>query len=153
MMRGLILSALIAFAPVAVSAQAGLDQRVIGEFVPSRDQTSAALGATAAFWDALERGDFAIAYGLLSAPLRAVVTPEQFVAATAGSADFGVPRRVMRLTWYHEQPQHPGTVLAVDWQARDGDTLLGGGYLIWQLQPDGGFALHRLDTTDLRAPQ
>ena len=152
-MRHLLLAAFMALAPVAASAQAGLDQRVMGDFTPTRDQTSAALGATAAFWAALDRGDVTLAYGLLSPALRAAVGLQDFAAVLGQTPPFGVPRRVMRLTWYHDQPQHPGTVLAVDWQARDGEVLLGGGYLIWQLQPDGSFALHRLDTTDLRVAQ
>jgi len=151
MIRKTLCAALLALAPVTVAhAQDGIDQRIVGEFTPSRDMTSAALGATAAFWAALDRGDLAIAYGLATPALRRAVTLEQFAAAVGPTADFGAPRRVLRLTWYHEQPDYPGTVLAVDWQVSEGEALLGGGYLIWQLQADGTFGLLRLDTTDLR---
>ncbi|SOH93417.1 hypothetical protein SAMN06273572_10293 [Monaibacterium marinum] len=152
MIRKIVFAAMLALAPAA-QAQTGIDQRVIGEFTPTRDMTSAALGATAAFWAALDRGDLSLSYGLTAPALRDAVTLQEFTDAVAPTADFGVPRRVMRLTWHHEQPNYPGTALAVDWQVRDGDTLLGGGYLIWQLLDDGTFGLLRLDTTDLRDAQ
>lgn len=149
MIRQFAFAALLALAPAA-HAQNGIDQRIVGDFTPSRDMTSAALGATAAYWAALERGDFALAYGLGTPALRQAVTLEQFVQAVAATADFGVGRTITGLTWYHEQPDRPGTTLAVDWRAFDGEDLLGGGYLIWELQPDGTFGLLLLDTTDLR---
>lgn len=149
MIRKIAFVAMLAIGP-AVQAQSGMEQRIVGEFTPSRDMTSAALGATAAFWAALDRGDLALAYGLGTPALRRAVPLEQFVTAVAPTANFAAPREVTRLTWYHEQPDYPGTVLAVDWRAGQGDSLLGGGFLIWQLQADGTFGLLLLDTTDLR---
>ncbi|WP_316012922.1 hypothetical protein [Roseobacter sp. HKCCA0434] len=137
-------------AAMPAAAQDGVEMRVVGDFTPDRAQSLAVLQATTRFWVLRDAGDAAAARAMMSPELQAVVTEAQLAEIFAQTPPFSVQRRPTKLTWYHQQPQWPGTSAAVDWRAGAGEGLQGGGYLIWTVQPGGGLALQRLDMTDLR---
>lgn len=113
---------------------------------PTDVQTSAVLSRTREYFDARDTGRIEEAYAMFSPSQKAAVTLTVWRNAIhAFNARAGAPkgRLVRKVTWYKDPPQRTGIYAAVDFSSHFDGLALHCGYVIWQAQPDGAFALTR----------
>lgn len=127
---------------IAAAADSG------GALEPSRADQQAVLAASYGYFAAKDEGRFAAAHGLLTDRMRARFPfAEWRKAAETFNAEAGRPRgrRVVEITWYKdpEGAPEPGLYVAADFSADFEKAEFVCGYLMWQVQPDGGFRLVR----------
>jgi hypothetical protein len=113
---------------------------------PTDVQASAVLSRTRAYFDARDTGKIEEAYAMFSPSQRATVPLTAWRnAIDAFNARAGAPRGrlVRKVTWYKDPPQRTGIYAAVDFSSQFDGLALHCGYVIWQAQSDGTFALAR----------
>lgn len=108
----------------------------------------AVLAASYAYFAAKDSGRHAAAYAMLSESMRRLAPFAQWRARAADfarAAGAARGRRVHELTWYDHPPDAPapGVYVAADFSAEFERLDFVCGYLVWLLQPDGGFRLVR----------
>jgi len=113
---------------------------------PTDAQATDVLSRTREYFNARDTGKIDEAYAMFS-PTQKVTVPLAAWrnAMEAFNARAGAPggRVVRKVTWYKDPPQRPGIYAAVDFSSRFEGLALHCGYVIWQAQPDGTFALTR----------
>ncbi len=155
-MRSLLLALALA-APLCAAAQrAPREVNVTSDsqpgWVPSVELEQAVLRATQVYFDAIEAGDPARAYAMLTPQNRARMPLAMFFEENDKARDAIGPlrdRRVVRLTWTKDPAQAPapGVYAAVDVASRHANANRECGYLIWYQRPEGGpFKLMRSET-------
>ena len=65
------------------------------------------------------------------------------VAAFNTKAGAVTARSLRKITWYKDAPQGPGVYAAVDFSSEFQNLALHCGYVVWQEQLDGSFAIVR----------
>ncbi len=127
---------------VAAAAASG------GELEPSRADQQAVLAASYGYFGAKDGGRYGEAHGLLTERMRGRFPLAEWTqAARTFNTEAGAPRgrRVVEITWYKnpEGAPEPGLYVAADFSADFDKAEFVCGYLMWQVQPDGGFRLVR----------
>lgn len=102
---------------------------------------------TLAFLSAKDRGDFDAAIAMFSATTGAMLTEENWRSPRrAFNASAGMPlqQQVVRVTWYDDPAGvEPGRYVAADYSASHANAAFYCGYVMWRLQPDGGYRIVR----------
>lgn len=114
---------------------------------PSAAQVAQVQSRTRSYFQARDAGRFDEAYAFFSAsqkanlPLAEWRDAMQAFNARAGAAG---GRTLRTVTWYKDAPRRPpGTYAAVDFSSQFGNLAVHCGYVVWQEQADGSFALIR----------
>lgn len=102
---------------------------------------------TLKFLSAKDRGDFDAAVAMFSSTTGAMLTEETWRSKRRDfNASAGMPlqQKVMRVTWYDDPPgAAPGHYAAADYSASHENAAFYCGYVVWLLQPDGGYQIVR----------
>lgn len=120
-------------------------------WLPSVEQEQAVLRATADYFDAIEAGDPARAYQMMTPAYRARFSLAGFFEQSNRARDAAGPlreRRLLQLTWTKDPAQAPtpGVYAAIDMAARHANVDRECGYVIWYQRPEGGpFKLMRIE--------
>lgn len=134
-------------APPAPSA----DRPAPADWQASPGDEAEARAATLAYFRAVDAGDAARVYGMLSADNRATETLEDRTETIrAFRAQAGTPgaHRIVALTWYVNPPSapRPGIYVAADYERSYSGLLVNCGYLVWFREGPGRYALVREET-------
>jgi hypothetical protein len=100
-----------------------------------------------AYFAARDEGRLEAAYGKFAPSQKATVSFDYWRGAmeSFNSRSGGVTARSIRkVTWYKDAPQGPpGLYAAVDFSSKAPKLALHCGFVVWQEQPDGSFAVVR----------
>lgn len=124
-------------------------------WVPSPELEQAVLRATREFFDALEAGDPARAYQMLTPQHRAQLPLRIFFEQSSKTRDAAGPlreRRLLQLTWTKDPAQAPapGIYAVIDIAARHANIDRECGYVVWYQRPEGGpFKLMRVENNSI----
>jgi hypothetical protein len=115
---------------------------------PERADQQAVLAASYGYFAAKDNGRYGDAHHLLSDGMKQRFPLADWTAsARAFDAEAGAVRgrRVVEITWYNNPADapEPGLYVAADFSAEFAATEFVCGYLMWRVQPDGGFRLVR----------
>lgn len=114
---------------------------------PTADDETMIRSRTLEFLAAKDRGDFDAAIAMFSATTGAMLTEENWRSPRrAFNASAGMPlqQQVVRVTWYDDPAGvEPGRYAAADYSARHENAAFYCGYVVWRLQPDGGYRIVR----------
>ena len=158
-MRFLLLALLLA-APFAASAQqAPREINITSDsapgWVPSLALEQAVLRATQDYFDAIEAGDPARAYAMLTPERRKTMMLSTFFEQARRQRDAAGAlrdRRILRLTWTKDPAGAlmPGIYAAIDLASRHARVDRECGYLIWHQRSEGGpFKLMRVESNQI----
>jgi hypothetical protein len=123
---------------------------------PTRAQIDQVQKQSYAYFSAKDGGKYQDAYSMTSASLQQLSPFEQWSAiADHTKAKVGAVlwRNLRRITWYKDTPQGPGVFAAVDFNSQFANTEVHCGFVAWQEQPDGSFALVREEENFIESAQ
>lgn len=137
---------LLCLPPSAVPVPAAA--RLASDWAPDSSHQARVLAASYAYFAAKDAARYAEAYRQLSPRQQADRSLIEWTfAATAFNAEAGAvrARRVVEISWYNHPADapEPGIYVAADYSAEFEKLEFVCGYLMWRLQPDGGFRLVR----------
>jgi hypothetical protein len=116
---------------------------------PTPAQVAQVQSRTAAYFAARDGGRFDEAHAFFSPSQRAALPLAEWRGAIQAFNVRAGPvagRTLRAVTWYKDAPRRPaGTYAAVDFSSQFPNLALHCGYVVWQEQPDGNFALIRED--------
>jgi hypothetical protein len=153
--RNLVLMATLALAfhsqasaqPAAEVPQVTAPANPDPQWRPSAAQVAQVQARTRSYFQARDAGRFDEAHGFFAPSQKATLPLAEWRGAIeafnvrAGRVASRTPRTV---TWYKDAPRRPpGTYAAVDFSSQFTNLALHCGYVVWQEQPDGAFALIR----------
>lgn len=129
--------------PTQVVAASNRDK----QWLPTEIQRQSIVSGTYAYFRAKDDGRFADAYASFSAGQKALVAfnpwkrdMEQFYSRAGAAAS----RTLHKVTWYNDAANsEPGVYAAVDFSSQFPELSLHCGYIVWQQQADGSFAITR----------
>lgn len=114
---------------------------------PTADDEAMIHSRTLAFLTAKDRGDFDAAIAMFGTTTGAMLTEENWRSPRRTfneSAGIPLQRQVLRLTWYDDPAgAEPGRYAAADYSASYDNAAFYCGYVVWRLQPDGGYLIVR----------
>lgn len=124
-------------------------------WLPTEAQEAALLRTAQDYFDALEAGDPARAYAMMTPAHRAERSLAQFFTHSNRARERAGPiraRRFVRITWTKDPAQapYPGIYAAIDIAARYARVDRECGYVVWYQRPEGGvFKLMRIETNQI----
>ena len=156
-LRALLVLAALAATPLAAYAQnlprvINLSSESTPGWTPSVALEREVLRTHAAYFAAIESGDFATAYAMI-APINRQTSAEVFAqqGQERRAADGAlIDRTIVKLTWTKDPPNapFPGIYAAIDVTSRHANIDRECGYLMWYQKPEGGpFMMMRIETT------
>ena len=113
---------------------------------PTSSQVELIQAQTLSYFAARDAGRVEEAYARFSPSQKATVpfpTYQASVAAFNTKAGAVTARSLRKVTWYKDAPQGPGVYAAVDFSSEFQNLALHCGYVVWQEQLDGSFAIVR----------
>ena len=113
---------------------------------PTSAQAELIQAQTLSYFAARDAGRVEEAYARFSPSQKATVpfqTYRESVAAFNTKAGAVTARSLTKITWYKDAPQGPGVYAAVDFSSEFQNLALHCGYVVWQEQLDGSFAIVR----------
>jgi uncharacterized protein DUF4019 len=155
-----LLFALLLAAPAPASAQQAAREVILTSdselgWLPSIALEQAVLRATQDYFDALEAGDPARAYAMLSPERQRQTMLSTFFEQSRRQRDSAGSlreRRLLRLTWSKDPPGAPvpGIYAAIDIASRHAQVSRECGYLVWHRRSEGGpFKLMRAESNQI----
>ncbi|RYD84626.1 MAG: DUF4019 domain-containing protein [Sphingomonadales bacterium] len=150
----LALAALLIAAPAAAQTApraVNITQDSAPGWVPTVELEQAVLRATADYFEAIEAGDPARAYPMLTPQHRAQLPLRVFLAQSSSAREAAGAlreRRLLQLTWTKDPPRSPapGIYAVIDIAARHANADRECGYVVWYQRPEGGpFKLMRIE--------
>ena len=155
-MRFVLLALLLAMPGVVRAQQAPREVNLTSDsqpgWIPSPELQQAVLRATQDYFDAIEAGDPARAYAMLTPEHRAQLMLSTFFERSRREREaVGAlrDRRMLRLTWTKDPANAPlpGIYAAIDVASRHARVDRKCGYLIWHQRSEGGpFKLMRIES-------
>jgi hypothetical protein len=124
-------------------------------WVPSLEQEQAVFAATSEYFDALEAGDPAQAYAMMTPEHRAHIPLRAFFEQSRQARDAAgrlLDRSLIQLTWTKDPAQAPapGVYAAIDIASRHANVSRECGYVIWYQRAGGGpFKLMRIESNSI----
>jgi len=113
---------------------------------PTSSQVDLIQAQTLSYFAARDAGRLEEAYARFSPSQKATVPFETWRASVAAfntKAGAVTTRLLRKVTWYKDAPQGPGVYAAVDFSSEFENLALHCGYVVWQEQPGGSFAIVR----------
>lgn len=157
-MRLLLLVFLLAAPDAALAQQAPREINLTSDsqpgWIPSAELEQAVLRAAQDYFDAIEAGDPARAYAMLSPEQRRYRMLSTFFEQSRHQRDAAGAlrdRRMLRLTWTKDPANAPpGIYAAIDLASRHARVDRECGYLVWHQRSEGGpFKLMRIESNQI----